>query len=148
MKVSQTGIDLIKSFEGLRLKSYKDSAGVWTIGYGTIMYPGGQKVTEGETITRQQAEEYLSYEVELKAASVRAFTASLNLSQHQFDALVSFAYNLGVGALQRSTLLKKVKVNKYDPTIRDEFMKWVNAGGRRLQGLVRRRKAEADLYFS
>jgi lysozyme len=70
-----------------------------------------------------------------------------DINQNQFDALVSFAYNLGVGNLKSSTLLKKVNANPSDPTIRDEFMKWVNGGGKKLPGLVKRRQAEADLYF-
>jgi lysozyme len=148
MTTSQKGIDIIKSFEGCRLKAYQDSAGVWTIGYGTIMYPSGKRVKAGDRITKECAEEYLAYEIGLKARSVEVFTSDLHLSQNQFDALVSFAYNLGVGALQRSTLLKKVRAEKNDPAIRGEFMKWVRAGGKVLKGLQRRRQKEADLYFS
>lgn len=143
MMPSKNAIDLIKSFEGLKLKAYQDPIGIWTIGYGTIQYPNGRKVRQGDIITEDHATVYLMHEVNLKSKGITAI-----VNQNQFDALVSFAYNLGTGALNRSTLLKKVKADPCDPTIRNEFMKWVNAGGRQLAGLVRRRKAEADLYFT
>lgn len=148
MVISQRGIYLIKSFEGCRLKSYKDPVGIFTIGYGTIVYPSGRKVGSGELITQAQAEEFLKFEIDLKAAAVNELTRDLGLSQGQFDALVSFAYNLGIGALKRSTLLKKVRINPDDITIAAEFRKWRQAGGMVLAGLTRRRKAESDLYFS
>lgn len=148
MRASQTGIDLIKSFEGCRLKAYKDAAGIPTIGWGTIRYPSGRRVQMGETITQEQADDYLEYEVNMKAGAVREYVRDVCLRQNQFDALVSFAYNVGTGALGKSTLLKKLKVNPNDPSIRTEFLKWVNAGGKKLKGLVRRREKEAALYFS
>lgn len=148
MKPSGKCYDFIKQWEGCRLKAYKDSAGVWTIGYGTIMYPDGKRVREGDECSQDAAMMFLKYEVLLKAQSVAAFTSNYNLNQNQFDALVSFAYNLGVGALQRSTLLKKIKVNPNDPSIETEFNKWVIAGGKKLTGLVKRRQAESKLYFS
>lgn len=144
MTVSQKGIDLIKQFEGLRLKAYQDSVGVWTIGYGTIRYPDGTKVKKGDVITQQMAESLLVDDVNRRAAAI----GPIKVSQNQFDAIVSFCYNLGLGAWNKSTLRKKIIQDRNDPTIRDEFMKWVNAGGKRLPGLVRRRKQEADLYFS
>lgn len=148
MTPSERCYSLIKQFEGCRLKAYLDSAGVPTIGYGTIMYPSGKKVQLGDTCTQAEAELYLKYEVILKAKSVNAFTSNVVLNQNQFDALVSFAYNLGVGALQKSTLLKKLRVKPNDPTLEAEFLKWVMAGGKKLNGLVKRRQMEADLYFS
>lgn len=148
MKISDKGIELISQFEGCRLKAYKDSAGIWTIGYGTIMYPDGNKVKEGDIITHEDATTYLKYEISLKSKSVSAFTSNVVLSQNQYDALVSFAYNVGVGALQKSTLLKKVIKNPNDPTIEAEFLKWVKAGGKIITGLKKRRQAESDLYFS
>ncbi len=144
MNVSQKGIDLIKQFEGLRLKAYQDSVGVWTIGYGTTVYPNGKRVKPGERISSLQAEEYIKVDINRRAAAI----GELKVNQNQFDAIVSFAYNLGLGAWNKSTLRKKVIADNNDPAIRDEFMKWVNAGGKRLPGLVKRRKAEADLYFS
>lgn len=147
MKVSQKGIDLIKSFEGCRLKSYQDSVGIWTIGYGCIVYPTGIKVKEGEKCTQEEAEFYLKYEIALKSGPVSSMV-TVPLTQSQFDALVSFAYNCGVGALRKSTLLKKVNANPNDPSIELEFMKWIKAGGKELNGLKKRRQAESDLYFS
>lgn len=148
MKPSEKCYSIIKQFEGCRLKAYKDSAGVWTIGYGTIMYPNGTKVKEGDKCTQDEAETFLKYEVILKSQSVNAFTSNYNLTQNQFDALVSFAYNLGIGALQKSTLLNKIKINPNDPAIEAEFMRWINAGGKPLTGLKKRRQQESDLYFT
>lgn len=144
MKASQKGVDLIKSFEGLRLTSYLDSVQVWTIGYGSTMYENGSKIKIGDIINQAAAERLLMWEVNNKSVPIE----NLIVNQNQFDALVCFAYNLGVGALLKSTLLKKVKANPNDVTIRDEFMKWVNAGGKPLAGLVKRRKKEAELYFT
>src|SRR5690349_12536176 len=105
-KIAKPGLDLIKSFEGLFLKPYLCPAKVPTIGYGTIMYPNGKKVTlQDPEITQAQAEQYLEHEVNEKAAGVEK-CVTIPINQNQFDALVSFAYNLGVGALQKSTLLK------------------------------------------
>jgi len=148
MKPSERCYEFIKEFEGLRLNSYKDVVGIWTIGYGSIMYPDGSKVKSGETITKERADEMLEWEINIKAKSVDVFLSKCVISQNNFDALVSFAFNLGMGALQKSTLLKKVIKNPKDETIRSEFMKWNNAGGKPVAGLTRRRKSEADFYFS
>ena len=151
MKPSQRGIDLIKQFELLELKAYKDEAGIPTIGWGTIEYPDGRKVRMGDVITKGDAQECLEIEVDRKTRGVLDAIGSVSLTQNQFDALVSFAYNCGTGALQKSTLLKKLKVNPNDPTIRDEFMKWnkVTKNGKLVpsKGLTYRRGKEADLYF-
>lgn len=147
VQTSKKGIDLIKSFEGLKLKPYLCSAKVPTIGYGSTMYPGGRKVTlSDKAISEQDALLFLSNDLTFFEKQVDSFTTDA-VNQNQFDALVSFAYNLGATALKGSTLLKKVNANPNDPTIRAEFMKWVNAGGRKVQGLVNRRTAEANLYF-
>lgn len=147
MKPSQKCIDLICEFEGFYSKAYRCPAGVPTIGYGTIKYANGKKVLLGETITKEKAKEELMSEVEHIANKIKAV-----VNQSQFDALVSFAYNLGTGALEGSTLYRKVRQNPNDLTIRDEFMKWnkarVNGVLIPLKGLTRRRKAEADMYFS
>ena len=148
MKVSKKGIDLIKQFEGLRLNAYLDPIGIPTIGYGSILWPDGKKIQLGQKVTAYQAEKMLQWEVDTKTVPVEFLLKGVCVNQNQFDALVSFAYNLGIGALTKSTLLKKVKADRNDPLIRNEFNKWVNAGGKKLPGLVRRRKAEADLYFS
>ena len=141
MKTSPKGIALIKEFEGLRLKAYKCPGGVWTIGYG---HTAGVK--PGMVITEAQAEEYLK-------ADLIAFERYLNglglaLNQNQFDALVSFIYNVGTGNFYSSTLLRKVRANPQDNSIMDEFLRWVYSKGRVLPGLQRRRLAEMKLYFS
>lgn len=150
--VSDLCLQLIERFEcggnvAKYLTAYKCPAGVWTIGIGTTVYPNGQKVKAGDVATKEQAYEYLLYDLKTAEVLVDSFTTD-KINQHQFDALVSFAYNVGTGALKGSTLLKKVNVNPVDPTIRAEFNKWVNGGGKVLPGLIKRRAAEADLYFS
>ncbi len=121
MKASKKCIDLVKQFEGCKLKAYKDPVGIWTIGIGTIMYPDGKRVKQGDIITMQQAEEFLMHELNIKALAI----------QHHF-------FNV----------LKKVKANPNDKSIEMEFMKWTKGGGKVLPGLVKRRQAESDLYFS
>lgn len=144
--------DFIKQKEGLRLEAYQDSAGIWTIGYGTILMDGRRPVKKGDTITIEKANALLFEEVMKKGEAVRDVVNPATLSQAQFDALVSFAYNVGIGALQNSTLLKRIKANPTDPSIREAFMMWDKAhiDGQlvALEGLRKRRKEEADLYFS
>lgn len=147
MKTSPTGIALIKQFEGFRSKAYLCPAKVWTIGYGTTKYPDGSKVKEGDVCTEKEATGYLTNDVKKFEKSVNSLVKAY-ITQNQFDALVSFTYNLGATNLKNSTLLKKINVNPLEPSIRNEFLKWVNAGGKKLEGLVRRRKAESELYFS
>jgi lysozyme len=147
-KVNKAGIDLIKSFEGLRLKPYLCSAGVATVGYGSTIYPNRVKVTlKDAPITETQAEEFLAHDLIYFEKQVDAFTTDA-VNQNQFNSLVSFAYNCGVGNLKSSTLLKKVNANPNDPSISAEFMKWTRAAGKIVQGLVNRRKKESDLYFT
>jgi lysozyme len=147
-KISKKGLDLIKKFEGLKLKPYLCSAGVPTIGYGNTLYENGKKVSLKDTIiTEQRATELLSNSLKNLEQHVDSFCRD-DINQNQFDALVSFAFNLGPYNLKSSTLLKKVNKNPNDPTIRNEFMRWTKAGGKVLKGLVERRKCEADLYFS
>jgi len=145
MEVNKAGRDLIKHFEGCKLKAYKCPAGVWTISWGLTFYPDGTKVKEGDVITQQQAEDYFNAIVDDFAKKVDALIKS-NVTDNNFSALVSFAYNVGMGNFQRSTLLKKVNAKPKDPSIRAEFMKWTRANDKVLNGLVRRREAEAKLY--
>ena len=149
MKISQKGLELIKTFEGWSPDPYLDPVGIPTIGYGFTYYlPSRQKVTmKDKPLTLVRGDEMLrqvlvTYENDVN----RLVKAKLN--QNQFDALVSFTYNLGGANLAKSTLLKKVNDNPFDPTIRTEFAKWRLAGGKVFKGLERRRKAEADLYFT
>lgn len=135
-------------WEGCRLKAYRCPAGVLTIGYGHT----GPDVKPGMEITAPQAVALFNADVDKFARSVEASLAGVSLKQKQFDAVVSLAYNIGLGGLKKSTLYRKVKANPDDPTIRAEFMKHVNArvNGvlKPLPGLVKRRSAEADHYFS
>ena len=147
-KLSQKGLELIKQFEGLSLTPYVCAGGINTIGYGNTYYTNGNKVNlKDPKITPQQAEELLKHSLSTYEKAVDSFCRD-DISQSNFDALVSFAYNLGTGALQKSTLIKKVNANPKDVTIADEFLKWNKANGRVLVGLTRRRQAEANLYFS
>lgn len=148
MRINQKGLDLIKTFEGCKLKAYKCSAGVITIGFGSTFYPNKSPIKITDKLNSiQDAEDLLLVTLEEFEKNVSALFYNVILTQNQFNALVSFAFNLGVGALAKSTLFRKVKINPNDKTISLEFAKWVNAGGKKLPGLVRRRKAESDLYF-
>lgn len=144
MKTSDRGMEMIKKFEGLLLKPYKavPSEKYFTIGYGHY----GADVKPNMTITKQQAEDL--FRKDLQPLENELSAMNLNINQNMFDALISFAYNVGMGVLKRSTLLKKVKHNPKDTSIEYEFMRWVYCGAVYLKGLERRRKAEADLYFS
>lgn len=146
MKVNSKGIQLIKTFEGCLLNAYLDSVKVPTIGYGATYYENGNKVKLGDKISQERANELLEWHIQEFAEGV-AKLIKVELNDNQFSALVSFAFNLGIGNLSKSTLLKKVNINPADLTIKDEFLKWVSAGGKRLNGLVRRRNAESELYF-
>lgn len=147
-KISENGINLIKSFEGFSSKPYLCPAKICTIGYGDTFYPNGKKVTMNDPeITEEYAEELLRDDLRKFEKYVDAYCID-SITQNQFDALVSFCYNLGPANLKMSTLLKKVNKNPNDETIRAEFMKWTKASNKILKGLVIRRKAEADLYFT
>jgi lysozyme len=152
MKTSQAGIDLIKKFESCELTAYQDSVGRWTIGWGATIHRSGAKVKRGDHITQDEAEELLCWHLQLKEIGVTKLLHPYTVNQNQFDALVSFAFNAGIGALGSSTLLKKIRANPNDPSIRDEFARWDKGtvSGRmvRLKGLTRRRLAESALYFS
>lgn len=154
MKINQTGIDLITRWESFRAKPYFCPAGVATIGYGTTKYPTGQRVRIIDPpITKAQAMEYKMYDLAHIEKSVSKLL-KVQLSENRFSALCSFVYNLGAGALQKSTLLKVINSSPGSPGIRTEFMKYNKARDPKtkklvvLTGLVNRRKAEADLYFT
>lgn len=144
MRMSADGLALVKEFEGLRLKAYKCPAGVWTIGYGHTSAAGSPEVNSGMEITKDEAEAILKRDMVQYEAGVEKLV-KVELSQGQFDALVDFAYNAGVGALAKSTLLKRVNEERFDD-VPAEFMKWTKGGGRELPGLVRRRRAEVKLW--
>lgn len=147
MKVNKATIDLIKNFEGLRLEAYLCSAKVPTVGYGSTFFEDGTKVKLGDKITKKRAEELLDFMVFQFANQVDKHI-KVPLSDNKFGALVSFAYNVGVNALAKSTLLKKVNTNPNDPSIKMEFLRWNRSNNKILAGLTKRREAEAKLYFS
>jgi len=139
--MTETGLELIKDFEGFQSEPYLCPGGYWTIGYGHVIHARDRL---RYPITREQAEQLLRKDVRVaEAAVIRLITVSL--SAGQCDALVSFTFNLGAGALQRSTLRRKLNRGEYE-AVPEEFMRWVFAGGRRLAGLVRRRRAEVARY--
>lgn len=141
MTTSQNGINLIKKSEGCRLTAYQDSVDVWTIGYGHT-----KGVKEGDTITQAQADEFLIEDIKPCENDINTHV-HVQLTQNMFNALVDFAFNLGTGSLNGSTLLKKVNAGLFqDAAI--EFDKWIHAGSRVLAGLLARREAEKQLFLS
>lgn len=148
--INKATVDLIKQFEGLELKAYVDPATgnePITVGYGTTIYPDGKKVKLGDTCTEQQAEEYLTHDLNQFSSKVQPLIKSI-VTDNQFGALTSFAYNVGVGNLKSSTLLKMVNNNPNDKEIAIQFAKWNKAAGKVMKGLTRRREAESKLYFT
>ncbi|MCM2759589.1 lysozyme [Enterobacter hormaechei subsp. steigerwaltii] len=146
MQTSEKGIALIKQFEGCKLTAYQDSVGVWTIGYGWTQPVDGKPIRAGMTIKQETAERLLktglvSYESDVSRL------VKVGLTQGQFDALVSFTYNLGARSLSTSTLLRKLNAGDYAGAA-DEFLRWNKAGGKVLNGLARRREAERALFLS
>ena len=146
MSVSNKGVDLICEFEGKRLVAYDDGVGVWTIGFGTIKYPNGVRVKKGDTCTLDQAKEYMRHDLIEFEHTVNS-SVKVPLNQNQFDALVSLAYNIGSSAFKSSTLVKKLNTGDYQGAA-DQFNVWINAGGKRMQGLVNRRDKEKLLFLS
>lgn len=144
---SQNFYKLLEQLEGLKLKAYLDSAGIATIGIGTIRYPDGTQVRMGETCTKEQAYEWAKYDAEKKAVKLNQLIS--NITQNQFDALLLLMYNIGVGALADSTVLKRIKKGG---DVREAWMMWnkarVNGKLQEVKGLTNRRIKELDLYFS
>lgn len=138
---------LIRKYEGCKLKAYQCSAKKWTIGWGNTFYEDGSSVKPGDTITQERADRLFVILLDQFAAQLRPLVRS-DLNDNQFGALLSFAYNAGIGAFRNSTLRRLVNENQNNSAIRQEFAKWSKAGGKVLLGLQRRRQAEADLYFT
>ena len=145
MAVSLFGVDLICDFEGKRLVAYDDGVGVWTIGFGTTIYPNGIKVKKGDTCTEAQAKSYMAHDLKKFEQAVNG-AVNIPLNQNQFDALVSLAYNIGTGAFNKSTLVKKLNAGDIRGAA-DQFDVWVNAGGKRMQGFVNRRAKEKEVFL-
>lgn len=147
MTPSENCYSLIRHFEGCRLKAYKCPAGIWTIGYGNTQYEDGRMVKAGDVITQSRAAALLQLIVAKFAISTDMMVKQ-EIRQHEFDALVSFCYNVGVGNLEKSTLLRKVNRQSPSEEVRAEFMKWNKARGQELAGLTRRRASEAYLFIN
>ena len=153
MKLSINGLKLIAEFEGLRLSPYyatdlEKQKGIVTIGYGSTFYPDGAKVQIKDLpITKERALELLKVTADTFALKVNALVDK-PLTQNQFDALVSLAYNIGLGNFAKSTVLRLVNVNPIDQNIGHWFMAWNKQSGKVLNGLTKRRQKEIDLYFS
>lgn len=144
-QINANGLKLVKHFEGLYLKAYKDSVGVWTIGYGhTGLQHKDGTVYSGRVISEQKAEELLRYDMRQFEERVETFV-KVPVDDNQFSALVSFDFN--TGGLGKSTLLKKLNASDYRGAA-DQFLLWDKAGGKTLAGLTRRRKSERNLFLS
>ena len=147
MKVNKDGLYLIAEFEGLSLKPYMCPAKKPTIGYGNCYYKDGKKVTMlDKPITKEEALELLKVIVDSFTKQVDKLV-STPLNQNQINAVVSFAYNVGIGNLKNSTLLKLINKDHNQLAISNEFLKWVNVGGEKSKGLERRRIKESQIYF-
>lgn len=144
LKISKNGLDLVKHFEGCYLTAYKCPANKWTIGYGHTGQVDGQNISSGLIITQEKADELLKYDMAIFEKAVTE-SVTVNITQSQFDALVSFSFNCGAGALKKSTLLKKLNSGDYVGAA-NEFHRWNKANGKVLKGLVKRRAAEAYLF--
>jgi lysozyme len=140
MRTSPVGIALIQKFEGCKLEAYRCSAGVLTIGYGRT-----KGVKKGDTCTQAQADAWLVEDLDEAEDGVH-ICVEVKLTQNEFDALVSFTFNLGIKSLSQSTLLRLLNQGKTKEAAA-QFHRWCNAGGKRVEGLVRRRAAEADLFL-
>jgi lysozyme len=142
VKISEAGLSLIKSFEGCVLTAYLDAVGIWTVGYGHT----GPSVHRGLTITQKLAEDILAQDVRRFELGVLN-NVKVNLNQNEFDALVSFSFNVGVNALKNSTLLRLLNDGADRSIVAAEFLRWNKGGDKVLEGLTRRRQAEKALFL-
>lgn len=141
IKISDAGIALVKQFEGCKLEAYRDAVGIWTVGFGHT----GPDVHPGMKITQEEADDLLADDLKVFEHCVNS-AVSVPLTQGEFDACVSLAFNIGCGRFRASTLVRKLVDN--DDSASTEFLRWNKAGGRVLAGLTRRREAEKDLFES
>ena len=142
VSISQTGLNLIKEFEGFSPTAYKDVVDVWTIGYGTIQYPNGKRVQPGDTCTKEQAEQYLVHDTRWVTNALKNYS---HLKQNQIDALSSFIYNVGATAFNKSTLKNHIDSGNISLAAK-EFDRWDKAGGKVIKGLTVRRAKEKSLF--
>jgi lysozyme len=146
MVVSETGKQLIRTCEGVKQNAYLDSVGVPTIGWGSTFMPNGERVKIGDYLSLADCNTLLDAACKQRDGELNKLLGGTILTQNQYDALFDFMYNLGVGNLASSTLLKKVLASPSDATIPDEFKKWIHAGASILPGLVKRRGLEISLW--
>lgn len=146
MKISNKGLELIKEFEGFSANAYLCPAKIPTIGYGNTFWEDGRKVRIGEQISQSKALELLEFVANKDFADKIFSLIKVQINQNQFDAMVSLAYNIGVGAFSKSTLLKKVNAKDFIGAA-NEFLKWDKSGGKPLLGLTRRRQREKELFL-
>jgi lysozyme len=143
--INQAGIELIKAWEGCKLKAYKDVAGVWTVGYGLTSRAGFIEVGPDTVLTQDEADWYLEQVVDKFASDIRPMIAG-QINENQFAAFVSLAYNIGVGAFKRSSALKHFNAGRIE-LVPDAMRMWKKAGGKTVQGLINRREAEVSLFL-
>ncbi|MFT8211626.1 MAG: lysozyme [Symbiopectobacterium sp.] len=141
-KIGQSGLDLIKMFEGLRLEKYQDVVGKWTIGYGYLIMPEERYL---DKITHYEADDLLLKDLNRFEHDISTIV-TVDINQNQFDVLVSLSFNIGTGNVRKSTLLKYLNQGNYELAA-NEFSKWNNAGGREIPGLTYRRKMEKELFL-
>ena len=141
MRMTKKTLEQLKRFEGCRLEAYRDPVGIWTIGYGHTT-----GVRKGMKISQETAEEYLVQVIESMETVIENIPGCKDLSPNRWDAIVSLAYNIGLGNFKKSTLLKKLQKNPDNPTIYQEFLRWNKAKGKKLEGLTRRRQWEAKRW--
>lgn len=146
MKISKLGLNLVRHFEGMYLRGYKCPANVWTIGYGHTGLVDGKPIHGNMIITEEKAIELLQQDMAVFEKAVKD-SVKVPLTQNQFDALVSFAFNVGAGALRKSTLLRLLNQGKYEE-VPAQLLRWNKGGGKVLEGLTRRRKAEGHLFVT
>ena len=146
MKISNKGLELIKEFEGFSANAYLCPAKIPTIGYGNTFWEDGRKVRIGEQISKSKALELLEFVANKDFADKIFPFIEVSISQNQFDAMVSLAYNIGVGAFSNSTLLKRVNAKDFLGAA-NEFLKWDKSNGKPLLGLTRRRQREKELFL-
>ena len=144
MKISDKGIEFIRQLEGEKLTAYPDIVGIWTIGVGHTGFVDGKPVARGMTITKEKSKEILTADLKRFESAVNG-AVKITLTQNQFDALVSLAFNIGEGAFTRSTLVKKLNAGDKKGAA-EQFLVWKNAGGRVSQGLLNRRQKEKTMF--
>jgi lysozyme len=146
MKIGAEGLKLIKEFEGCKLISYKCPAGVWTIGIGSTRYADGNPVKANQALPNEDAAMQLLAKT-LSSYEHAVNTVGVELTQNEYDALVSLCYNIGSGNFVSSTLVKMLKAGEPKSEVAKQFLRWDKAGGKPLAGLTRRRNAEAELFL-